>query len=453
MDRIFRIAAIVASFLALSAIPAGAASDLPDVAAPAGGRAVDGPRGGRIIDAPLVGVHSPEEALRAGLRTAGRYFGRPPQLVSVVRSTDGSLTLGLFRDSVRTQPVAGLLFAVYGTQGGSRVAAVFDRPARLSASLKPLLTRLYAMAPQSVNAASGSDRVTLEPHIAPDKSVGISTPPGWKIPIFAQGVAVVTGPGGEEIDKQLAINLLDPRGSFYQNALALAQSSHIRPQLTGMPLQYVADAGRAYVAVLNMLAQERGQPAPDVRIERSTPQHDPYVSSGSSVDAVVGTLTVHGVRNRFVGNVLSTPPNANGAWMVSANLVSAPDARFKAEFPILSAINDSYTIDQRVRGQQVHETIVANAAGSARNAAIAAQTQARNAAVFNASMGHARDVQDSIDRSTAGFTRYLSDTDVVGLRNGAHATVDSNFAATIVHSDPSAFRIVPVSEYRAGIDY
>jgi hypothetical protein len=69
-------------------------------------------------------------------------------------------------------------------------------------------------------------------------------------------------------------------------------------------------------------------------------------------------------------------------------------------------------------------------------------------------MSHAQAVQDGIDRSTAGFTRYLNDTTVLEHGpSGARATVDYNFADAIVQSDPQNFRVVPVSEYRRGGEY
>jgi phosphoketolase len=69
-------------------------------------------------------------------------------------------------------------------------------------------------------------------------------------------------------------------------------------------------------------------------------------------------------------------------------------------------------------------------------------------------MSHARSVQSSIDRSTAGFTRYLSDTTVVeNATTGAHTTVNDSFADAVVKNDPQNFRVVPVSEYRQGTDF
>ena len=81
---------------------------------------------------------------------------------------------------------------------------------------------------------------------------------------------------------------------------------------------------------------------------------------------------------------------------------------------------------------------------------MSAATQARNTAVFNASMGHARAVQQSIDRSTSGFVHYLSGTTVIEGAGGARASIDAGFAQSIVNNDPQGFHIVPVSQYRAG---
>jgi hypothetical protein len=68
-------------------------------------------------------------------------------------------------------------------------------------------------------------------------------------------------------------------------------------------------------------------------------------------------------------------------------------------------------------------------------------------------MSHARSVQDGVDRSTAGFTRYLSDTTVMQSSSGARGTVNDSFAQNVVANDPQNFRVVPVSEYQKGVDY
>ncbi len=123
--------------------------------------------------------------------------------------------------------------------------------------------------------------------------------------------------------------------------------------------------------------------------------------------------------------------------------------RYRTDFPLMTAIFNSYNVDQGVRHQQVQATIQQDEAATQRGTAMMQATQARNSAVFNASMDHARSVQQSIDRSTSGFDHYLNDTTVLQGPNG-RTTENANFAQSVVNGDPQHFRVVPVSEYRSG---
>lgn len=155
-----------------------------------------------------------------------------------------------------------------------------------------------------------------------------------------------------------------------------------------------------------------------------------------------------------MGFVAATSPNAFGGWAMTAKLVMAPVERFAQSFPTMLAVFDRYKVDQGVRHDQVQATLAEDAGGAQRTSAYLQGVRDRNTAVFNASMSHARAVQDGIDRSTAGFTRYLSDMTVIEHGpSGGRATADYQFADVIVRSDPQDFRIVPVSEYQRGTDY
>jgi hypothetical protein len=218
----------------------------------------------------------------------------------------------------------------------------------------------------------------------------------------------------------------------------------------GIVLATPSDPVQAYVSAIKRIAELQHQADPEMKIEQSRllPANGRF-----HVAQLVGENTVKGTRVHFVGTAGWAPLRASGTWMLDVKMVSAPVARFNQAFPVLAAIFRSYHIDQDVREHQVGETIAENNALIARGQQITSDTIARNTAVFNASMSHARAVQDSIDRSTAGFTHYLNDTTVLQSSSGARGTVDQDFASSIVRNDPQNFREVPVSEYRKGTDY
>ncbi len=351
--------------------------------------------------------------------------------------------MGLFRETLGGTPVAGIAFVMYAPNGGSRIAMLVDRPAHLQTSFHPMMTRLASLEHGPSAHAGPSAPAALHATTAQDGTVRIGMPDTWKTMSLGQGTAVVDGPDGAEVARGVVIEIMDPRGMMARSPGA---SAH------GLIAPYTPDPAQAFVVVSNALAARLGQGSAQVRIEKTTPMPQPF--PGGRAVAIAGTDTVRGKRMRFEGNIAVGSPTNYGTWTVGINLVSAPVDGFTAEAPTLAAVADSYDLNQKRRGEQVAQAITISEAQGAAGRAMLAQTTANDAALVNASMAHARAVQDGIDRSTAGFVRYLGGTDVLEhTGTGAHGTVDAGFAQAVVRSDPQNFRTVPVSQYRKGIDY
>ena len=434
----------LAAALALAtagALPAGAAT------VPAGFHTVAAPAGGNLLEG-TIDAASPATLLRAALGRARDAFG-PITVAGATRSTDETLTVALFRARSNGVAVGGLVLATYVGGGASRVAIAYDRADRFGRTAPALIGR-------ATQAPSGGTLTVppLRPVVATDQSVSASLAPGWTPKIFAQGVFAASGPDGAEVDQEVAVHLIDPRSPVYQQNVAMLRRIGRAPGAFGnpygLPLSYQPDPARAFIAVSTALAQMQGGGDPEITIEKTVAQpHQP----GLTIAEISGTDTVKGVRTRFDGLVGVGAANQNGAWFVSVKMIAAPVAHFQADLPALIAIYNSYSVNQTERAAQVQQTIADDRAGTARGLAMAHAAQDANSATFNASMSHARSVQDGIDRSTAGFTRYLSDTTVLQSASGARGTVDAGFAQSVVDHDPQNFRVVPVSEYQKGVDY
>jgi hypothetical protein len=395
---------------------------------------------------------SPAELFRTALADARRAFGPQVRVLSATRSVDGALTVGLFRVNDAAAPLAGLVLASYVRGGSSRIAIVYDRADRFATTAPSLIARATPAAAVHNAAASAGPLRDVQ---SPDHSVRALLPPAWKLTIFAQGELSASGPDGAEVDQEVSAHMIDPRSPLFQQAMQMQSrmGQRVNPFGTpyGIPMTYEPDPARAYVAFARTVAKAQGFGDPDVSLERTIPQPP---QQDLRVTEIVGTDTVKGTRMRFDGIVAVSPASQTGGWMMSVKMISAPLATFQRDLPALAAIYNSYRVDQGVRGQQVQQTIAEDQAGAARGLALMQQTQAQNTATFDTSMSHARSVQSSIDRSTAGFTRYLNDTTVVeNTSTGAHTTVNDSFADSVVKNDPQNFRVVPVSEYRQGTDY
>jgi hypothetical protein len=432
-----RSAALVLAVAAFTPLAAPAADALPARPAPAGLRAVGGNAGGRILDGNVAGPAgaSPAGAFRAGIALVRTYFDAPPQILGAVRSSDRTLTLGLFKATLDGAPVGGFVLTTYVPKGPSRVDVLFDRSDRVNRSMPALLTQAAGLHPAASGAGdAGSAMPAMHDVVSPDGTVHARIPDGWKTPIFTEGQLGAMGPGGDEVDQEITIRCVDPRGSIARS-------------VPWLPVPYTQDVEQAFLNVLGELSRRGAIVVSDTRVTSAKPGPP---MAGASVAQLAGTDVLHGVTRRFEGLAAVGPIGPAGGWSLTVKMVAAPADRFDREFPTLKAVYESYNVDQQARGAQVAQSMREDREGMARAQAMSAATIARNTAVFNASMSHARDVQQSIDRSTSGFVHYLNDTTVLEGPGGARGTADAGFAQSIVSSNPQNFRIVPVSEYRPG---
>jgi hypothetical protein len=96
------------------------------------------------------------------------------------------------------------------------------------------------------------------------------------------------------------------------------------------------------------------------------------------------------VLRRVRGNVRLFSPLQTGEWMLSGNLVSAPDATFDRDEPVLLAMLDSF---------------------SAGSGAAAGQTAAPNATATQSLEQSRKDQADIVARATADRVKRLSIAD------------------------------------------
>ena len=447
----------LSSFSALAALAATAllpysavaAPSLPSQAAPAGLHAVDGKAGGRIVEGPLAKAASSDAAFRAGLARVRPYFDRAPHVIGAVRSNDQTLTLALFKATLHGTPVGGYILTTYVAHAPSHLDVLFDRVDRASRSVNPMLAQVSAMHPAAGRAASsGVAAEPLHDVVSQDGTVRAQLPAGWHTTIFGQGQMAAVGPNRAEVDQEVSLQFLDPNGSLARSQQQLQSS--MRNPIAGQQIviPYTNDVRQAYLDALSALIRRGMVPSTQVTIEhvRAFPPNP----DGSNTAELVGTSVKNGRTDRFDGLVLVSQPNPYGAWSLTVKMISSSSTTFAHDMPTLLAIFNSYNVDQQRRGQQVALSIQGNREGMARGNAMMAATRAQMSATFDASMDHARSVQNGIDRSTSGFVHYLSDTTVVENSSGGRTSADAGFAQSVVDNDPRNFRIVPVSEYRSG---
>jgi hypothetical protein len=425
----FTVTAVAA--LALSTVAPSVAAQLPAHAVPAGLQAVEGPGGGRILEGTLPGG-STAGSLRAGVDRARDYFDAEPELTSIVQSRDGRVTMAQFRSTLERSPIAGLVVIVRDGNR-SRVAFLFDRERDIARSIRPMVASLQTA---GASGSSSAAMPALRPMRSPDGSILAALPDDWRLKRFENGQLVAVGPDGAEVDQEIPFQLLDPRSPLQNMPGAIR-------------LSYAPQPANMLVSALEFAGRNSGKPM-DIHVERAGPIGN---QQGALTQQLSGTNTTGGVVHRFEGVVALSQPNQYGGYMLSVKMVSAPAGSFSHDFPLLTAIYNSYRVDQNREAQITSAYVQYTKEQTQRGLAQMAAVRAQNDATFYASMQNAHAVQDSIDRSTAGFVNYLGDRNVVAGPSGAHGTMDDGYAQALVRSDPQAFRIVPVSDYRKGVDF
>lgn len=432
LDSRFRLSTLGSIAIVFSLLTATTfAASLPERVVPVGLRAVEVAGGGRILQGSLPQGESPLRALRAGVALSRTYFDESPTVTSIVQSTDGRVTLAQFRGSLARQPISGLIVSVNDEGASPRIAFLFDRTHDVAKSIAAMVSRLNS------GAGAGRSSLILRPMRSSDGTVLAALPQGWNPQPFGNGMLVATGPDGAEVDQELPFSIAEPGSS-----------------MTSVPgnvvVAYARDPVDVFVPALESAARQHGKVV-RVHVESVGAVER---GKGMATQDISGTIGTAQGNRRFKAIVLVGQPNGYGTYLMSLKMISAPVDDFKHDAPVMAAIYNSYRVDQQREAKLTADYIQFTKDQSQRAVQAMADVRARNDATFYRSMQHAHAVQNSIDRSTAGFARYIGNQDVVQFGSGgAHETVNSDYAQAVVRADPTNFRIVPMSDYQKNVDF
>src|SRR5271167_671494 len=126
------------------------------------------------------------------------------------------------------------------------------------------LTPLRGAAQATSGAApgpAGAPAAQLQPYTAPDGSVTVGVPPGWKVTKGEVGVVQMSGPKGESIS--LGNGVFARNGQF--------QPGEKPNGLISMTMPYTATLNQKYVMIWQQAAATSGQPTPQVKFISATP--------------------------------------------------------------------------------------------------------------------------------------------------------------------------------------
>lgn len=186
----------------------------------------------------------------------------------------------------------------------------------------------YAQATGQSNAPAASS-VQLQPYTAPDQSVSVGVPAGWKVTKADHGVIQMSGPQGE------AISL--GNGVFVKNGPFQAAQQGSGPISMSMP--YQANLAQKYVMVWKAAAAQTSDPTLQVSIVSATPVP---LGKIAQCGIFLGSMTDKNGPSKFESRFCSLPMDTNGIYKLFWMNASIPAALAVQERATAEAVLSSY---------------------------------------------------------------------------------------------------------------
>lgn len=436
-------------------------------AAQSGLKTINPPQGGLIVFGQVDGQSTEAGAMGAILKHIHESMGEKPQVGKLfdVRGTESvAVFFTVKRRSGDGGQSAGLIIAAKSSSDHVEAALLSDDSPRFSKTLGPMMKMLFNQwHPLAVSggrasvASAGGPEAPLRQQVLPDRSASVGLPDGWQVnPQSAQGTLFAAGPNNEIVNLGLMINAEDTNNPRVQQLMRTVQAGGLRNTVYANAFYYPygGDMARTFVDMLQALRKRNGMQPAKYNVTSATPMQS---SPQLHCDRLGGTLDFSDGKGEreFVSVFCVSPPSpAAGIWSGYVNAVSAPVAVASGERATMTAILQSFNVNQAVVGAQAAQ-IAAPAIAQIHAIGQAAAQQAQAAHqmedIHNSSVYQR---WDSMDKRNQAFSNYLLDqTVVLDNQNNAHGTLWNQDADLLVKTDPNRFEYVDAPNYWKGIDY
>jgi hypothetical protein len=406
----------VGVLLPLAAWPAG---QLPDRTSPAGFASVDGVTGGRTLAGTFTGNARSAAVVLGGMLGALRgYFDGAPAVSGAVGDPNDRGIMAFFDARLQGTPVRGVALVQLNDGGGGGVAIIFDRPADIGRSFPAMARQLRGV--QVPGGGEGPRPATLQQQTTPDGKAAIGVPLGWRISGWGNGAVDVAGPQGQLVDVGIYLPIM-------------VQPTFVGPVAGAIYLPYIADPAMAVRAVSEAQSRQavaRGGPAvTDIQVlERyNTPP-----PTGAGQAAYLFARSRIGGRPHLHFALVNTAPIDGSSWAYYYSTVGAPDGVFQRDFALMLQVWRSWSLNQQMLRDRLQD---------------AANKMRQTEEILRAA---SRGQSEAFDRANKGFSYYIRGVEVLEHGpSGQRGNFDRDFADAVVKADPTKFRLVPPSQYRA----
>jgi hypothetical protein len=456
-------------FIAGAALVSAAVS----TAAQGGLKTINPPAGGTIVYGQVDGQTTEAGAMGVVLHSLHQSLGEKPQ-VGKLFQVRGTESVAVFFSVTRHDQgpgkpplqVDGLLIATKVSTDHVEAALVSDEASRFPKTLPGMMKTLMGVwhplksesAASATTGGGGSGAVApLKQVVLQDRSASISLPQEWQLSpsASAMGTIVASGPNGEIVSLGLTFLAADTNNPHVQQTMRTVQAGGLRNTVyaTALYYPYGADPGKTFVDVLHHAQQRNGMQPADYHLNSVTAGQSGPRQRCFNIE---GTADFHDGKGTRELNALFcvSPPGPMGTWMSSVYASSAPLAVAAKERATLSAILQSFSVNQAVVAQQANQIAapqIAQIHAIGQRAAAQAQSAHQAEDIHNSSVYQH---WDSMDKRSQEFENYqLGYTVISDSQNNAHGTFWNQDADALVKSNPDRFEYVNAPNYWKGIDY
>lgn len=410
---------LIVLFVGALLVPGAApAAPLPERTPPAGFSSVNGAGGGRTLAGTFTGNARSAAAVLGGVLGALRgYFDGAPAVSSAVGDPRDRGIMAFFDARLQGTPVRGAVMVQLNDGGGGGVAVIFDRPADIARSFKPMARQLGGV---PVPGGGPPQRpVALQQQTTPDGKAAIGVPPGWRISGYGNGAVDVAGPQGQLVDVGIYLPIF-------------SAPTYGGPIPGAVYLPFIADPATAVRAVSDAQSRQAmargGQGFTDIEVVERVPTPPP---TGSGHAAYLFVRSRLGGRPHLHFALVNTTVIDQRSWAYYYSTVAAPDGVFQRDFALMLNVWRSWSLNQQMLRDRMQD---------------AASKMRQTGEILRSA---ARGQSEAFDRANKGFDYYIQGVEVLEhTPSGTRGNFDRDFADAVVKADPIKYRLVPPSQYR-----
>lgn len=310
------------------------------------------------------GADSAKTAMRQFLASLQGVFDAPLHVTAATGDPNDTVVQAMLTTELAGQPVEAVA-AVATSKGSSISGLIYDRSGSLRISY-PRLSSYFSkqigqpLQPKAKSAAP--DLSTWTRQTGGDRSTNVLMPPDWQLATVSSGTAILNGPNKEQVVLGLE-NFVMPNSRGYAPYMPPEQAL----------AWFLRNNGLQLVRVL---------------------QHDPPSRNGTGQEELmmIEVAQQDGSRYKAVCRVIVNPMGMN-IWQFHLSSMAAPEDRFEASQPTMTAIWNNWKLDPKFVQDSLN-----------RAAETAAQTRAMIMEGAQRSMHAFDNVNESIDQALRGVS-------------------------------------------------